>query len=85
MPEAEMRHAERESLASDLLMVLGSSLVVYPAASFPKIAKDQGARLVILNREATDLDCHADLVLHTEIGDTLRQINQRLTETTLTH
>jgi len=68
MPEVEMRRAERETLSCDLFLVLGSSLVVYPAAGFPALAKRNGARLAIVNREPTDLDGLADLVLHDEIG-----------------
>jgi len=45
--------------------------VVYPAAGFPAVAKHAGARLVILNRDPTDLDYMADLVLNLEIGRTL--------------
>ena len=71
MPEAEMARAQRETLACDLLIAIGSSLVVYPAAGFPIIAKENGAGLVILNREPTDLDGHADLVVNGEIGPTL--------------
>lgn len=68
MPEAEMRRAEEETLACDLFLVLGSSLVVYPAAGFPVLAKRNGARLAIVNREPTEVDGIADLVLHDEIG-----------------
>jgi len=71
MPEAEMERAERATRGCDLFLVLGSSLVVYPAAGFPLLAKRGGARLVIINREPTDQDYFADLVLHTEIGSTL--------------
>jgi NAD-dependent deacetylase len=71
MPEVEMRRAERETLSCDLFLVLGSSLVVYPAAGFPALAKRNGARLAIVNREPTDLDGLADLVLHDEIGPAL--------------
>jgi NAD-dependent deacetylase len=71
MPEAEMAHAERATRACDLFLVLGSSLVVYPAAGLPLLAKRNGARLVIINREPTDQDDVADLVLHREIGATL--------------
>lgn len=73
MPEAEMERAEDATLACDLFMVLGSSLVVYPAAGFPLMAKRNGARLVIVNREPTEQDDFADLVLHSEIGPTLRE------------
>jgi NAD-dependent deacetylase len=71
MPVLPMRRAEAETLAADLFIVLGSSLVVYPAAGFPELAKHNGAQLVIVNREETGLDRYADLVLHEPIGDTL--------------
>ena len=71
MPIDEMRRAEQETLLADLFIVLGSSLVVYPAAGFPELAKRNGASLVIVNREQTPLDRAADLVLHRSIGDTM--------------
>jgi len=71
MPARAVRRAETATLTCDLFVVLGSSLVVYPAAAFPAVAKKQGARLVIVNRDSTDLDELADLVLHAEIGPTL--------------
>ncbi len=71
MPEAPMARAEEETLAADLFLVLGSSLVVRPAADFPVLAKEIGAKLVIVNREPTPLDPIADLVLHDEIGPVL--------------
>ncbi len=71
MPEAAMARAQAESTSCDLFMVLGSSLVVYPAAGFPALAKRRGAKLVIINREATDQDGSADLVVHEEIGTTI--------------
>jgi len=71
MPEYEMQRAQQESLACDLFIVLGSSLVVYPAAGFPELAHRNGAKLVIVNREATPLDGMAKLVLHEEIGTCL--------------
>jgi NAD-dependent deacetylase len=71
MPQAAMRRAEIETLAADLFIVLGSSLVVYPAAGFPELAKQNGAALAIVNREPTGLDRIADLVVHHSIGDTL--------------
>ncbi len=71
MPVAAMQRAEEETLAADLFVVLGSSLVVYPAAGFPEMAKHNGAKLVIVNREETGLDRIADLVVHDSIGDTM--------------
>jgi NAD-dependent deacetylase len=73
MPEGPMARAEDETLACDLFVVLGSSLVVYPAAGFPLLAKRNGARLAIVNREPTDQDVYADLVLHDEIGPVLSE------------
>jgi NAD-dependent deacetylase len=71
MPEAEMERARAATLAADLFIVLGSSLVVYPAAGFPLLAKRNGARLAIVNRDPTDQDEAADLVIHAEIGATM--------------
>jgi NAD-dependent deacetylase len=74
MPEIQMARAQDETMGCDLFIVLGSSLVVYPAAGFPKIAKRKGAKLVILNREETDQDISADLVIHGEIGPTMSRV-----------
>jgi len=71
MPEEQMVRAEQETLACDLFLVLGSSLTVYPAAAFPEIAKHNGATLIIVNQQATDIDPVADLVIHAGIGDAL--------------
>ena len=78
MPDAEMARAEEVSLAADLFLVAGSSLVVYPAAAFPLVARRAGAKLAILNREKTEQDPYADLVLHREIGPTLTEAVQAL-------
>jgi NAD-dependent deacetylase len=71
MPEIPMARAQDETMSCDLFIVLGSSLVVYPAAGFPRIAKRKGAKLVILNRDPTDQDDDADVVVHAEIGPTM--------------
>jgi NAD-dependent deacetylase len=71
MPEEPMRRAQEETLAADLFLVLGSSLVVQPAASFPEVAKRAGARLVIVNLQETPLDDIADLVVRESIGEAL--------------
>jgi NAD-dependent deacetylase len=71
MPEEPMRRAQAEALAADLFLVLGSSLVVQPAASFPELAKRAGARLVIVNLQETPLDPIADLVVREGIGAAL--------------
>ena len=74
VPADALARAEAETLACDLFLVLGSSLVVYPAAAFPLVAKRAGAQLAILNREPTELDRHADLAVHDEIGPALNEI-----------
>jgi len=74
MPEEEMARAEEAALACDLFLAIGSSLVVYPAAGLPINAKRNGAKLVILNRDPTDLDELADLVINAEIGPTLAKV-----------
>ena len=74
MPAEEMDRASRETAACDLFMAIGSSLVVYPAAGFPAMAKRDEAALVIINRQPTDLDPLADLVINAEIGPTLSAV-----------
>ena len=74
MPQGPMARAEAATLACDLFLVLGSSLVVYPAAGFPLIAARNGAALAIVNREPTEQDPYADLVLHDEIGPVMSEV-----------
>ena len=71
MPPEAMERAEDLTKSSDLFLAVGSSLVVWPAAGFPLMAKRNGAALVIINREATEFDDIADLVVRNDIGDTL--------------
>jgi NAD-dependent deacetylase len=73
MPEQAMRRAQDLALACDLFLVAGSSLVVYPAAALPALARENGAALVIVNREPTPLDDLADLVIRSEIGSALER------------
>jgi len=73
MPQEPMDRAEAATLDCDVFLVLGSSLVVFPAAGFPMLAKRNGAKLIIVNREPTDQDVYADLVLHDEIGPVMRE------------
>ena len=64
--------------ATDLLLVMGSSLVVEPAASLPATAQRNGSRVVIINRDPTDRDHLADLVIQQEIGETLCQLEKQI-------
>jgi NAD-dependent deacetylase len=78
MPDEEMHRAGAAARSCDLFLVAGSSLVVYPAAGFPMVAKQHGARLAILNREPTEQDAYADLVIHAGIGQVLSGALERL-------
>jgi len=74
MPEGEMRRAEGLTLGCDLFLAIGSSLVVWPAAGFPLMAKRNGARLVIITRDPTEFDDLADLVVRQDIGSVLQPL-----------
>ncbi|EJW21791.1 hypothetical protein IMCC14465_01850 [alpha proteobacterium IMCC14465] len=69
MPPEAMQAAEEASLACELFIAVGSSLKVFPAAGFPLLAKQNGAKFVIVNRDETDLDGYADMILNNEISD----------------
>ena len=71
MPEREMQRAEEMTRSADLFIAIGSSLVVWPAAGFPLMAKRNGASLVIINRDPTEFDDIADLVVRHDIGEVL--------------
>ena len=73
MPELEMERAQIEAESSDLFIVAGSSLVVFPAATIPLYAKEKGAKLIIINNEPTEFDRFADLVINESISDTFKQ------------
>ncbi|MEM7425539.1 MAG: Sir2 family NAD-dependent protein deacetylase [Pseudomonadota bacterium] len=76
MPQDQMMRAEAATLECDLFLSIGSSLSVQPAAGFPLVAAQNGAKLVIINRDDTPLDGYADVVLNTDIGDTLNELAQ---------
>ncbi len=71
MPADAMQRAEQLAKSCDLFLAVGSSLVVWPAAGFPLMAKRAGAALVIINREPTEFDDLSDLVVRHDIGDVL--------------
>ena len=83
MPERETAESYNRSAACDLFIVIGSSLVVQPAAMMPVLAKENGAKLVIINRDATPCDDMADLVYHGQAGPAmaaiLEDVKQRIT------
>ena len=79
LPKYAMMKAAEESEKAELFIVLGSSLTVTPANQFPLIAKQKGAKLVIVNMESTDFDIYADLVINNrKIGDVLREAEEQL-------
>ena len=80
MPQAEMKRAQEWSEAAGVFIVVGSSLVVQPAASFPVIAKQSGATLAIVNRESTPLDNLADYNFRGPIGEFFQELNPLLAD-----
>lgn len=78
LPETALRRAVEAARGCDLMLVLGSSLVVQPAARLPLLAAREGASLVILNREPTPLDPEADLLLRAELGPVLEEAVAKL-------
>lgn len=74
LPKSALSQAETISRKCDLFLVLGSSLVVYPAANLPVIAKNNNARLIIINKDSTPLDDLADLIINDNISKILENI-----------
>ena len=80
MPQRETHESEERSASCDLFLAAGSSLVVYPAAQMPVIAKRSGAKLIIFNLTPTPHDHHADIVVNEKTGETLSRIVTRVKE-----
>jgi NAD-dependent deacetylase len=78
LPHDVLMEATRWSRDSDLMLAIGSSLVVTPAADLPRVAKERGARLVIINRDPTPLDPLADAVIRASIGETMTAIENSI-------
>lgn len=78
MPEKETQEAYQRSSLADLFIVIGSSLVVQPAASMPMVAKRSGAKLVIINRDPTPYDDMADIVVHGQAGSAMSCILEKV-------
>lgn len=74
MPEKEMAEAERRAQTCDLMLTLGSSLVVYPAAYLPQYARQAGAKMIIINMTQTPFDHLADVAIHGQTGEVLPRI-----------
>ncbi len=78
LPEGVLEESIQRSRQADIFLALGSSLIVSPANALPALAKQSGARLVIINRDPTPLDAIADVVIHSEIGITLASVEDCL-------
>jgi len=74
MPEKEMAEAGRMAQLCDLMLVLGSSLVVYPAAYLPQHAHQSGATLIIINLDPTPFDHLAAVAIQAKTGEVLPKI-----------
>jgi NAD-dependent deacetylase len=79
LPADVLMEANGWSREADLMLAIGSSLVVTPAADLPRTAKAHGARLVIINREPTPLNPLADAIFTNSIGEVLKAIDAALT------
>jgi NAD-dependent deacetylase len=79
LPADVLMEANRWSREADLMLAIGSSLVVTPAADLPRAAKARGSRLVIINRDPTPLDPLADEIVSGSIGEVLAAIETALT------
>jgi len=78
LPEMTLKNATSNAMRCDLIIVIGSSLVVYPAASIPMYAKGSGARLVIINNTPTPCDSDADVVIHHSAGEVMEKIMEEV-------
>ncbi|MCX5907868.1 MAG: NAD-dependent deacylase [Deltaproteobacteria bacterium] len=78
MPPKEMGEAFERARVCDLFIVIGSSLVVHPAAAVPMEARDSGAKLIIINRDPTPYDSYADVLIQGSAGEVMRKIMEAL-------
>jgi NAD-dependent deacetylase len=80
LPVKVLQEASRRAMAADLFIVIGSTLVVYPAAFMPIYAVESGAKLIIVNLSATPMDHQAAVLIHAKAGETMSQIAQKVRE-----
>lgn len=78
LPSDALLQAQTLAMAADLLLIVGSSLQVYPAAGIPRMARESGASLCIINAEPTPFDDLASVVMHGKAGEMLPEIVRRL-------
>jgi NAD-dependent deacetylase len=80
LPESAMARATQLAAGARLLLVVGSSLEVYPVASLPRETLAHGGSLAIVNRGGTELDARASVTIDAGAGETLRALAARLPE-----
>jgi len=80
LPEKVFEEATRRSHSADLFIVIGSTLIVYPAAYIPTEAVNSGAKLVIINLSSTPLDSQAVVLIRAKAGETMTKIIQLVRE-----
>ena len=78
LPQETLMEATRRSQSCDLFIVIGSTLIIYPAAYMPTYAKQAGSKLAIVNLTSTPLDHHATVVIHGKAGETMSQVMNRV-------
>lgn len=78
LPAAVLQEATRRAASCDLFIVIGSSLVVYPAAYMPAYAKEAGAKLVIINASTTPYDLQAEVLVNARAGDVMEKVIEKL-------
>ncbi|RJP64480.1 MAG: NAD-dependent deacylase [Candidatus Abyssobacteria bacterium SURF_17] len=78
MPEKETMEAQLRSQRAEVFIVVGSSLVVYPAAHMPMVAKQSGAKLIIINLAETSFDMYADVLIRGKAGDVMQRLVERV-------
>jgi len=78
LPYSEISRAYEEASKADLILVLGTSLAVYPAAYIPEIVKNRGGKVVIINMEPTEKDDIADILIHSNLTKALPYVSKKL-------
>ncbi|MBI4362943.1 MAG: NAD-dependent deacylase [Euryarchaeota archaeon] len=78
LPREVLEEAMAECQRADLMLVLGSSLAVHPAAGLPDVVAEHGGHVILINAEATEKDWLAEVVIHGKIGDVLPRITESL-------
>ncbi len=72
--QEDLRRAEQAAASSDLMLAIGTTLKVFPIAAVVPIAKQAGARIAIINREPTEMDALANVVIRASISETLQAL-----------